>query len=338
MVYRAFIAFILSKWYRGYHGYMGMVDPGFSTAYAIEYLSSLHNSQPSRNTILTRQVLEGHVPFKICKEKLENGWIKAKNNNQHWKFPELREYIDSWMGHCYWREESQFDFNSHVHYHKTEEFKDVDHYTSNLFEQLMNTPFLPQKSPWDVHIIHGWKQDCSPSENNNSLVTIKNPEITVVVTRTHHVLGDGKSVLHLIFQDLFGVCMNDHQNQGGVKVIKKTVSIPQKLVTVIKIITKLMWDFGCIALFVLWRANTNTKFHSRQNRELNYVHHMSDLVCMDTVKNIRTKFGVSFSGVVFSGLSSAIAQNLDKDHSGNFLMAAPRPLPGHPTGRMVNHM
>lgn len=334
VLYRLLIAFILSKFYSGDHGYRKLISPGFSTAYALEYVSSVWKGEPSRNTGLSRTLVEGHIPFHLWKDRIETGWINAKNDKNLRKFPVFREYVHSWMGYCYWRKDFTFDLNTHLHYHKIEMSDNLDHCTSDLFEKLMNTPFEKNRSPWDIHIIHGWRQISIGQENNLNT----NKEVTVLVTRNHHVLGDGRSFASLLIKGLFGNRVEDSHKQYSSSLLnpKNSRNSKNSAMSFVTTVLKLMKDFGCITFIMFCKAKANTKLHKSENP--GFVHQMSPLISMGSVKNVRKKIGVNFSSVLVSGFSAAIGDCLKSEKLCKFLLVAPRPLPGHPQDKMVNHL
>lgn len=332
ILYRALITTLLLK----YSGYRKMVSRGFETAHALEYVSCVSKGQPSKNTILTRIVIDGHVPFDICVDHIKTKWITSRTNNNQWKFPKFREYVHSWMGYSYWRQDPHFDFNSHIHCYSVNDSQSLDEYISNRFENLLNKPFLPKRSPWDVYVLHGLGQ--MSEFDKETLSTNSKAKITVFVVRTHHVLADGISLVSLIKDDLFGNYTEGCQIQEKEKSASQFTQKFTHSILIFPAIIKLLRDLGFMTAFILCNAEANTKLHVPNYQKLRYVHQMSSLISMEKVKIIRNKFKVSFSAVMVASLAAAIAEFLNENRSDKFLLAAPRPLAGRPKENMINYL
>lgn len=347
MFYRYIISLLLSKCLSRKYSYQKMVSTDLSTSYALEHLSSISNCKASRNTILSSSLIEGLIPYSDFVHIVRTGWVDAKNKNGNLKYPEFQNYVDVFMGYCYWRKEHKFSLDNHMTYHELHDEVDLDEFTVNLFEKLFNKPFSAKKSPWEVHIVHGWNKE--------------KIRVTILVTRSHHVLGDGLSVMSAVVQGFMKRRMIDLQvvspaltnpNQAldeetgeivesFIKNVSCVKNVFKRVVKVTSMVCSLLYDFGCITWFAMWRAAVNTRFHVDDTKKTwQFSYERSRLIEMEKVKRIGQHFGVRFTSVVLSCVAVGISMCFERGKvpKKDFLIAAPRPLPGHSLEELVNHL
>lgn len=350
MLYRyAAVSLLLSRCFKRKYSFEKMVNADLSTSYALEYLSSVSNCRSSRNTILSSSLIEGLIPYPDWVQIVRTGWIEEKNNDGTLKYPEFQTYVDTFMGYCYWRKENDFSLDNHMTYHDISENIDLDEFIVNLFEKLLNKPFSAKRSPWDVHIVHGWNKD--------------KIRVTILVTRSHHVLGDGLSVMSAVVQGIIKRKMIDLQvvspaltnpNQKIDEETGETVEpyvqqnrvsctkiVFERLIQVISFVVRLLHDLGCITWFGMWGAAVSTRFHVDDDKKTwQYSYEKSRLIEMEKVKRIGKYFGVRFTSVVLSCVAVGISKCFEKGNvpKKDFIIAAPWPLPGHSLEELVNHL
>lgn len=345
ILFRQFINYIILPCFlRPKYQFTKIVCTGFGTAYAAEFLSTIANSRSSRNVILVSNVIQGHMPFEECAERVNGGLVKAKricekSNTLVKKFPEFTQYIDSWMGYMFWRKDKKFDINNHLNFHHIPNHVDLDEFCVDLFEKLTNKKFIKNRSPWEIHVVHGSKN----GEN-----------VTAFITQVHHVFGDGLSVTSVGLEGLFGVHLEDYYPKGSsdptALAKQRTASIKKKnecyvtgVFTGIQSFINLLYDVGCMTSFVLWRTTVTTPFHVPDNKKMwKQLYGRSELISMERVKEIKNKLGVSLSAVLMSSMSSSVAHLIKSKNGGeetkNFLCAAPKLLPGRPMDRFTNFL
>lgn len=124
-----------------------------SIMFATEFLDS---TKAPRCAIVSNFVIEGHIPFSEVQEEILKKWINEPGGKA---FPEFQQYIDSWMGFLFWHKDNQFHLNNHVFHHRIPKGNGVDEsekWVCAKTEELLNKPFPPKRSPWEVHVIENY--------------------------------------------------------------------------------------------------------------------------------------------------------------------------------------
>lgn len=349
-IYRIFVSKVLAKTFFAPVGLAHIVSPGYGTGYAAEFYkcSRANPARPSRNAIVSSTLVSGRISETYIKNLIQSRWLYAKSLSGKLKYPEFRQYIISWMGYMFWKEDTQFQLENHFKSHYMNGHADLEAFSASMEETLLNKPFSRHTSPWECHVVYSC--DC---EFNDDFKTIRNcktcgkKEDTVILIRIHHCLADGLSIIYAVFEALYGCRLQklSDENQVYQKVVpskQKHWSLFAKSKVIIFKLLEFFRGLGFILVFFLFRINRQSSLHiSDDKKSWNQISVKSDRLSVQKLKQIKNHFKVSFSSLLLSCISSALSkQTNSRSQPGNknMLIAFPSPLPGHPMDRLINHL
>lgn len=145
-------------------------------------------SKPS-NTLIFSFVLEGPIELKNLRTLFQQNILEAqipslKKDKDQLRYPTLKQYQVNFGGYRFWKDDSTFNIAGHI----TERMYIHDsNYLTKLHQELMNKLFPKNKSPWELLLIKNYQD---------------NPDKCVLISRSHHTLGDTKSMLKMFFECL----------------------------------------------------------------------------------------------------------------------------------------
>lgn len=356
-IYRLFVSHILKNTAICPDGITNIVSAGFGTNYAAEFLTcTAFPARTSTNSITPRHFVKGRIPENKVRQMIQDRWLEARNPNGKYKYPQFHQYIVSWLGCMFWKNDSHFDLDNHfkVHYCAN---SDLEKYTEDLMCKLLNKPFERYRSPWEIHVVYSCTcstGNVSETEEKESVCKIcGRTEMTVFISRAHHCLGDGLSLIFTMLEGLFNcqLIKSLAKQKSSVQRKRKLTlsnnrnknSCNSTIALFAKEMFRFGYDMGFVVVFCLFRVNNQTSLHiSPKKRLRTQVTGKSIKVPIEQIKQIKNYFGVSFSSVLLSCVSAATAKQIAQDkqspYKRSMLIAMPVPLPGHPLNKLVNHL
>jgi len=77
------------------------------------------NHRPPRCAIVCTITLKGIISTEKLAEKVKSRWLSEYNGNgKGCRYPELKQYADSWFGFMFWKRDDQFEVENHIKSHK----------------------------------------------------------------------------------------------------------------------------------------------------------------------------------------------------------------------------
>lgn len=291
-IFRAFVI-LLAKWLRSD---LGKCMNGMTNA---SYVTDWFSGKPPRSTIAGRVIFSGNLTKEDLEDAVMRRWIQGKRDNQTeiLEYPQFQQYPYRWLGFTFWKFDKDFKVTNHVFTHSlsaSQTNDDPDVFLNNLHEKLMNETYHSQRSPWELHLVQNYR---NPKFEDGPL--------SVVVWRMHHTLGDGFSILGSLVDGLGEIPLE------SLKLPKPGGSTKEKTFTDI-VLFVLTFPFKCTIEF--WKLvkkvnqsspwmipDSNKKWHQ-------FVAH-SELISIEKIKQIKDYYGVSFSAVFLSAISTAITDH-----------------------------
>lgn len=250
---------------------------------------------PRCSTILPI-TLRGHMGKEELTKIVQRNWIDSVEEDGSLKYPQFRTYPYYWIKFPFWRKDSNFNLTNHVHSYAEERGhagKVTESDLNNLVEELLNAQYKPNRSPWDLYIIENYENP-----------KICPGELSVLVMRIHHCIGDGFSLIDALVGGLFEIDLND-LNLPKISRPKRTFW--QRLLFVIKFpflgMCELFMYFRHFSIDNPWKAPDHLK--AWRHRYAN-----SELIPIENVKHIKSSLGVAFTSVLLSAISSGITKSI----------------------------
>lgn len=323
---------------------LGSILNGLSSYLANDYF--YNKKSPRANLVISLYVQGREMSIEELKENIMDNWIHAKNvKTGKLKFAQFRQYPERWLGFTFYKKcMDTFDISNHVYTHnqpnnEMDFFGDED--INNICENLVNNPYKPCTSLWEVHLVKNYISDkmktCDPTEKS-----------FVLIFKFHHSLADGYSILAALVEG-FG-----EQEFSDIKLPTPRFpkrNIIQKIFYYVLLPFKVLFEFSYIFSHIFqsspWKIENDKKEWSQFCAK-------SDSISIQKIKFIKNKLGVSFTSVLLYSISSAIYktfQNLkvkslntsqfESFFEGEFSLnsiscASALPLLGHP-GSLTNH-
>ncbi|CAL8129167.1 unnamed protein product [Orchesella dallaii] len=248
-----------------------------------------------KNSILFTLVLDGILKLSDLQFIFKKNVIDIK------KYPQLKQYPTNFMGYRFWKQDDNFNIENHVVQEK------VEGSLSNLHENLLNRPFLPKRSPWE-------------------LVLIQNQEKkqTILGFRISHTMSDVKSAMKLLCNHL-GQQPFKQEAVGN----EKTVSL---LHEIFKIIPNLISFMNTVI---------RGRFHPWKNfnfdEKISYSVAFSPSISLPDIKVISKKNNASGSSVIMASITGAIHNLQEEALQCKTLCWYPLLRENHPDTEMKNH-
>ncbi|CAL8138659.1 unnamed protein product [Orchesella dallaii] len=273
---------------------------------AVELLPS-ENGCPPRTTICVKFVVDGKVTVEEMEEIINNKWLVNDNS-----YPELKQYVDYFMGFMFWKPDTEFNLKNHLKSHtlwetNIENQSIIEQKVCQFLEELLNKPFTPKRSPWEFYIINNYRNEQLKNQGVHE-------EMTLIVLRVHHALADGFSLAYAVIGDLF-----ETPEQKNALPIPKPKSFWEMMLLVFTAIFRFPYE---LTNFIGLVYHPRTPLHTTDERRgCKLLYERNDAFPVQRIKEIKRKLGVSFSGVLLTAISAAVAKSqheLQRKKGGNF--------------------
>ncbi|CAL8104223.1 unnamed protein product [Orchesella dallaii] len=290
---------------------MGKLLCGMSAAQNRDF-DRLHDKPYSSQVVCFR--LTGTTKFEQFCETFSQRILERLDPTQPYnptlQYPELRQYLTTFMGYAFLKKDKTFDLNNHFTYLKRPPNDPLTRRElSKLLESEIIAPYPKRRSPWHVTVIDNYL----PTEKETECWT-KNVEgykkgdhIWVALLRIHHSLADGFAIQKMLsyladepYVPKFSIKTTAFQN------------------FMLGLRTGLLGSYDALTRLIRWTDSLHT-FHipaDKQSHEYFIVE--SDLISMKQVKAIKEKFGVAFTAILVAAISGGFRK---------FLVKHKRPIP-----------
>lgn len=286
---------------------------------------------PNKCTIVLNQIFEGNINFEQLLKTIDEKWIKAKLPNGNPQFPELQQYLESWMGFMFWKQDKKFSLKNHTHFHSLDpeiSSLDAENFLREFIESLLNRPYPRKQSPWELHVFHNFKS--SDLENSKENQTV--PQ-SLIVLRIHHAMVDMYSMFNLVIEKLYGKSFSD------VKLAVPSQHPATRPISYITYPLKIYYYIG--RLFTTVMQSRESIFYVSDSKKAwhqNYCR--GSLISVQKIKKIKTVFSnATFSSVLNSSVSASLSKIYRKksdeyaewkSNPAKILLYNPHPKPNHP--------
>lgn len=127
--------------------------------------------------------LEGNLDIERLKITIKRNLFEDKlSSNGKIKYPELKQYLTSWMGYFFWKEDKTFDLDRHVTMQNLNGFStNSDTEVQQVAQTLLQKPWTKNRPVWEINLL----PNCYLKGHEALL-----PH-TILFLRFHHTLGDG---------------------------------------------------------------------------------------------------------------------------------------------------
>ncbi|CAL8092105.1 unnamed protein product [Orchesella dallaii] len=290
------------------------------------FVHDLFSGKRPRCNLIVPMTLQGHWTPEEFKEIIHEKWIKDRF------YQKFCQYPYPWLGFMFWKNDSEnFNLNNHIAYHKSSSGTTTSTEKLNeLVENLLNEPFSPERSPWELHYVANYK-------NTQDKVNTSDEPTFALVLKIHHCLADGFSLLSAIAEGLGGQSLNkikmpSPQNTKGTFLEELTFF--------------LTFPFKVLSEFVSAYENGHEKCSWRVSDKRKawwQLYARSELIPIRQIKDIKNAFGVSFTSVLLSAIASGIHEDLKLRRKSSITLPQNRsmpclsvlPVPGH-SRRLTN--
>ncbi len=149
-------------------------------------------SKPPRANAVVQIIIRGHVTLEELKHLVKSRWMKTNDE----RFKNFCQYPVRWMGFTFYKKDATASHvDNHVYLYPEPEQGIIQHVNeedvTTFSEKLLNSPFTPFKSPWEVHLVQNYK---------NEKISPESEKLSVFVLKVHHSLTDGFGVMAALVQ------------------------------------------------------------------------------------------------------------------------------------------
>jgi hypothetical protein len=282
----------------------------------------LHN-RPKANVVAVLTV-EGDIQLERYKEIANCHILNATDSCGELIYPELKQCIVRWGGYYFWKDCLDFNLENHVKLYNNESGESFTHRDINrITETLVNAKWTKDKPLWEVTLVQNFYSSNSESGG----------PYTAVLARWHHATGDGYAWLNLIVNKL---CQTPTFKNAMPTWPRR--SLGYNLIYWTSFPLRGAWALSELVLFGLcyhfdWRVPADQK-------KTHFIHALNEPIQLESIKEIKNHFGVSFASTLHAVLAGAHRQMLIRK---GFCMpkvlpcCIALPLPGHSL-KLRNHM
>jgi len=136
-----------------------------------------------KTSIVVGLILEGTLDLTRIRNIVSKNILGARFPNGEMKYPELKQYLTSWLGYYFWKDEKHFDLEKHVRMESqnpSTTYSEQD--IKNIYQTLVRNPWNRKRSLWELILM--------PNSYPKGLDATTSH--TILFLRVHHSIGDGK--------------------------------------------------------------------------------------------------------------------------------------------------
>ncbi|CAG7817281.1 unnamed protein product [Allacma fusca] len=293
-------------------------------------IMTLRNSVVANDNLYTRPEqtvvisigFKGRLDYQITLD-MATAHFDKRNDKNELLFPEFKQYYSSWGGYLFWKNDDSFEMSNHIRKYEGKSSTVSYEELKEFCLELPRKPYTRKRSPWEVLVVNDFQHDEFPGE-----------ELSVLILRVHHGLGDGFSILES-FTSAVGMWEN----------IKEKLPLP-------------IYSSGAVNpsfWYYLWMF-LSSPYHSLKQGPGSYDINAFRIKGKNLQKKLRTghlkyeldfikgnckKWGVTFSGFVFAavcgGFRNFMLEN-DMKVPEYFHVGMPFPWPGRNSSKVQNRM
>lgn len=288
--------FVLSKVTKlGYHPNLGNMVTARGQFLAIEQFTSPEKSP--RSNIVASVVLDGCISIDQLRETIQKNLLDAKDpNSNELRYPEAQQFITSYIGYKYWAQDEHFQIENHVKTVNPREGQDISPVSwcqlEAFIEDLVNQSFHLQRSPWEILLVENY---------TNPELKPTGEKMSVIIFRFHHCLADGYGAVFTLISALgsqpASMPVPKYADRDKLRFLLFKLTYPLRMIREIS------------HLIVISLKDSPWKIPD-QRKKWKQILQVSSIVPTSRIKDIKNRFGVSFSGVLHSCLAAAMEKCL----------------------------
>jgi hypothetical protein len=287
----------------------------------------------TENLVIVSFTVEGNIPLETLKRIFTERILQLKLPNGEIRYPELMQHYEDWMGFRFWKNDDNFDVNHHIQTYNSCSKSGFlsDNELSEIRQALLNSPFRPQISPWEVLLIHNYQTQ------DSTLRAKTDQPMSIFMLKVHHGIGDGFSIRKLVHEGIINLSSPDPPKSPKAELERKHCHFTQLILTLAFPI-RFIYDFSL--MIILSRSGGKEPWRTSPGIKAPGFHGVTNTIPVERIKRIKNELNSSFSGVIFSICSGAIRRVMEKKGmtvSDSLPIIIPIPLPGHPD-KLRNHL
>ena len=268
-------------------------------------------------------MLDAPVTLGQVRSTFHDRILCCANKNGQLVYPELKQRKETYLNYSFWKEDENFDLNNHVRtydYHGGELWLPEKFVTETNLERvtggLLAQPWKKGQSPWELLVIHSY------GERGNG---------TVLLFRLHHSMGDGFSISKLLQR------LGDNDNMKTLEPTFPKLTITQRCLAGLTLPFRALYY---IAVQILENSDTPHSWHLT-HREMSRQYNTCFVqpVAVETVKQIKNKYGVNYNAVLGAVTLAGIRKLMEdggQEVPPTLGVFVPIPLPSHPGGLVMH--
>lgn len=156
------------------------------------------NDSISRLSIVSTLTVEGDISLTSLQQIFTKNVLNARTTRNTLRYPELKQYITTFLGFRIWKNDPEFNINNHIS--EKANNQPENHLVARIHEELHNKPYNKYRSPWEIILIRN-----------------VNDRKSILGIRMHHGMADGKSVIKLIVECLGEKTLNAATSQPSIR-------------------------------------------------------------------------------------------------------------------------
>lgn len=291
------------------------------TGVAVEFSEKSSSYRSPRLSVIVNIIIEGDViPINEVTDHIRNHWINARDTDGSLMYPEFQQYVESWYGFLFWKREKSFRLADHIRLHTIPPNSKIspEQFLCNLTENLLNKPFSPGISPWDVHLVQNYKIIYQNGQQVNQ---------TAFILRIHQAMGDGFSIASKLMNGLCEAQGLDELHQKIFTNLHQKTSLTVKIYECFRRPIRILHDLGFLQSLYL-RPTTGWHIPDK-NKSWYQLYQRSNLIPISKLKEIKCKNDVSFTAVLLSCLSAGLSKINQEKRLDSIVTSVLLPVPGH---------
>lgn len=281
LIYRVLLQHYVRLWMPNYGRILGQFDATMMEDYC-------HKS-PEMPMVFTL-VLDGSLELPLLQQLFIRNVLEAKlcnkssGNEDVPRYPELKQFQADFGGYTFWKDDPSFHIGNHICEQRYAESKHAS--ITAIHQEELNKLFKLGRSPWEATLVQNFRNEVNK---------------TLLIFRSHHTLGDTKSILKILVE-----CLGQKKLQ-----LPRVEYLNTSLLHTIRYYALLPFYFVYVQVlghYVAQReASHPWKLQCGQADLLNVA--ISEKVEMSRVKQIAKKHGVATSAVLMAAIAGALQKS-----------------------------